>query len=518
MKFRYLKTLLPVASLALALSVTSCVGDLDVEPINPNLTQKFYQDEVFTKIYATMAMTGNEGPAGMGDVDGLDEGTSGFYRLIWNMSELATDEAICNWGDPGVPEMNFMRWGASHDQITGLYGRLNFDVTLCNHFLEQTEGISDEKSVKQRAEVRFMRALNYYYLLDFFGNVPFTEKVSITPPQQIKRADLYAYIESELKAIENDMYEPRTAPYGRADKAAVWFLLSRLYLNAEVYTGTVQWVNAATNANKVINTSYDLCDTYSELFMADNDENAEAMKEIILPIRCDGRYTRAYANSLFIVASTHTADMPSWGTTEGWGGNRARVALINKFFPSGIPGGIDDLSTVKDKRAMFWTKDRTLEIKTTTIFKEGLSVIKFSNNRSDKKPAYDTKWVDTDVPLFRLAEAYLTFAEATLRSGGAESAVLPLINELRTRAGATTLDHITIGGILDERARELYFECVRRTDLIRYGYYTSANYVWDWKGGDPKGTGVNGIYNLLPLPITDMNANSNLVQNPGYGS
>lgn len=296
MKFRYLKTLLPVASLALALSVTSCVGDLDVEPINPNLTQKFYQDEVFTKIYATMAMTGNEGPAGMGDVDGLDEGTSGFYRLIWNMSELATDEAICNWGDPGVPEMNFMRWGASHDQITGLYGRLNFDVTLCNHFLEQTEGISDEKSVKQRAEVRFMRALNYYYLLDFFGNVPFTEKVSITPPQQIKRADLYAYIESELKAIENDMYEPRTAPYGRADKAAVWFLLSRLYLNAEVYTGTVQWVNAATNANKVINTSYDLCDTYSELFMADNDENAEAMKEIILPIRCDGRYTRAYAN------------------------------------------------------------------------------------------------------------------------------------------------------------------------------------------------------------------------------
>ena len=189
MQFNYLKSIIPAASLCLTLGLSSCIGDLDVTPIDPSVTQTFYQDEVFYKIYATMGLTGQTGPDGNGDVDGIDEGTSGFVRLIWNLNELSTDEAICSWGDPGIPEMNFMRWSSSHDQIKGLYGRLNFDVTLCNNFLEQTEGMTDEKTVRQRAEARFMRALNYYYLMDFFGNVPFTTVVSNTPPQQISRAD-----------------------------------------------------------------------------------------------------------------------------------------------------------------------------------------------------------------------------------------------------------------------------------------------------------------------------------------
>lgn len=516
MQFRHIKHLLPIVSLLMVVSITSCVGDLDVKPIDPSVTQAFDQDGVFTKIYATMAMTGNEGPAGIGDVDGLDEGTSGFYRLIWNLNELPTDEAICCWGDPGIPEMNFIRWGASHDQVTGLYGRLYFDITLCNHFLEETEGLTDEKTVKQRAEVRFIRALNYYYLLDFFGNVPFVEVVAITPPEQIKRADLYAYLEKELIEIQDDMYEPRQSPYGRADKAAAWLLLSRLYLNAEIYSGTAQWANAATYADKVMKSAYSLSDTYSELFMADNDDNANAMKEIILPIRCDGRYTRAYANSLFIIASTRTADMPAWGTTEGWGGNRARSTLVNKFFSGGVPSGVEDLSTVGDERAMFFTTDRTLEIQTTTIFKEGFSVTKFTNNRSDGKAPYDTRWTDTDVPFFRLAEAYLTYAEATMRSGGSGDSVLPLINELRQRSGATDLSNLTLDVILDEKAREFYFEGQRRTDLIRYGYFTSNRYVWEWKGGSKAGAAVNEIYNIMPIPLTDLNANSNLQQNTGY--
>jgi hypothetical protein len=133
---------------------------------------EFNQNEVFTKIYATLGLTGQEGPAGSGDVDGIDEGTSDFVRLIWNLNELPTDEAHCNWGDVGIPELNYGAWGASHSQITGLYYRLFFDVTLCNFFLEQTEGKTDAESVAQRAEARFIRALNYYYLIDMFGNVP----------------------------------------------------------------------------------------------------------------------------------------------------------------------------------------------------------------------------------------------------------------------------------------------------------------------------------------------------------
>ncbi|MEG1616481.1 MAG: RagB/SusD family nutrient uptake outer membrane protein [Bacteroidales bacterium] len=520
---RYLKKLLPMASFFLMLGATSCVNDLNVEPIDPSVSQNFNQNQVFSKIYATMALTGQSGPSGNGDVDGIDEGTSGFYRLIWNLNELPTDEALCAWGDPGVPELNFGGWSASHDQITGMYGRLNFDVTLCNHFLEQTEGKTDAETVRQRAETRFIRALNFYYLLDFYGNVPFTEVVSDTPPMQINRADLFKYIEKELTEIEEDMYDVKTAPYGRADKAANWLLKSRLYLNAEVYTGTPRWADAATYAKKVMDSSYKLADAYEHLFMADNDQIGmnTARQEIILPIAADGVRTRSWSTTFFLIASTHTEGMLAWGMSDGWGGNRARASLIKKFFPNGeVPGNADDkdLTTGGDDRAMFFAKDRTVEIDKVSNFNEGWSVAKFSNNTVDPNiKTSDPKFPDTDVPFFRAAEAYLTYAEATLRAGGSQAEALDAVNELRTRANTYPLSSVTIESVLDEKAREFYFEGHRRTDLIRYGYFAgSGSYNWDWKGGSKGGAALDSHYNLYPIPMTDMTANPNLTQNPGY--
>ena len=531
MKLKYFKAIIPATALALSMNLTSCIGDLDTTPIDPNVSTEFQQDAVFAKIYATMGLTGQQGPAGNGDVADIDEGTSGFYRLIWNFNELATDEAICSWGDPGIPELNFARWSSGHDQLAGLYGRFYFDVTLCNHFLEKTSGATDEKSVKQRAEARFMRALNYYYLLDFFGNVPFTEVVASQSPKQIKRADLYLYVEKELKEIENDMYEPRQAPYGRADKVAVWLLLSRLYLNAEVYTGKAQWTEAATYAGKVMGSAYKLASNYKNLFMGDNDKNADAMQEIILPIRQDGVNTQSYAGASFLIASTHTKGMGSWGTSEGWGGNRGRMALAKKFFADGkLPEkSANTAAEAGDDRAIFVTYgeflddkgntqvfETSLPIKDWNTFKEGVAVAKFSNSYSDGGTPSNTIFVDMDIPFMRVAEAYLTFAEATLRAGGDKGAAMNAVNELRKRAHATELTDLTLNNVLDEKCREFYFEAQRRTDLIRYGYYTSGNYLWDWKGGSATGVGVSSIYNLLPIPASDMNANENLVQNPGY--
>ena len=317
--------------------IVSCVGDLDVTPIDPSVTMEFDQNKVFTKIYATMGLTGIEGPAGSGDIDGLDEGTSDFFRLIWNMNELSTDEAHCCWGDGGIPELNYNAWGASHEYVTGLYYRLYFNVTLCNFFLEQTEGKTDGESVAQRAEARFMRALNYYYLIDMFGKVPFVTKVSTENPSQTERAELFTFVEKELLEASEAMKDPRTNTYGRADKAAAWLLLARLYLNAEVYTGTAQWAKAAEYAQKVMSTSYSLSPVYKHLFMADNNGSStnKANSEIILPILQDGATTRNYGGSLFLIASTHTTkDMPAFGTTEGWGGNRCRPQLVKKFFPN----------------------------------------------------------------------------------------------------------------------------------------------------------------------------------------
>lgn len=522
MNLRYLKSFVPAAALTLAVSVTSCMNELDISPINPQVNTQFSQNEVFAKIYATLGLTGQEGPAGSGDVAGIDEGTSAFYRLLVTVNEYPTDEVHCCWNDPGIPELNNMRWGASHDQIEGLYGRLNFDVTLCNHFLEKTEGMTDENTVRQRAEVRFIRALNFYYLMDLYGNVPFSETVSDKLPPQIQRADLFKYIEGELKAIENDMYTPMQAPFGRADRSATWFLLSRMYLNAEVYTGTARWADAATYARKVIDESgRSLCDNYAHLFMADNDENAKAKNEIILPIRQDGLMTRSYGGSLYVIASTHTKGMNSWGTSEGWGGVRARKALVDKFFSNAsIPMEGDEAAMVAaagDDRALFFAGgDRTVEISNVNDFKEGLSIAKWTNVRSDGQTSRDPQWVDTDVPFFRLAEAYLTFAEATLRNKGVEKDALDAVNELRQRANATKLATINLDMILDEKAREFYFEGQRRTDLVRYGYFTTNKYVWDWKGGVAAGTSVNSIYNLLPIPASDINANENLTQNTGY--
>lgn len=517
------KTTVLLVLLAMGVS-TSCISDLDVEPIDPSVTQTFEQDGVFAKIYATLSLTGQEGPAGRGDVDGIDEGTSAFVRLIWNLNELTTDEAICSWGDPGIPEMNFNRWSSSHDQITGVYGRFYFNVTLCNHFLEQTEGMTDEKTVKQRAETRFMRALNYFYLMDFFGNVPFTEVVATEAPKQISRADLFNYVEKELTECEADMYDPKQAPYYRADKAANWLLKSRLYLNAEVYTGTPKWSEAATYAKKVMDSAYKLNPEYTHLFMGDNSGSNvnKAPQEIILPIAADGIKTRSWGSSLFLIASTRTSGMPNWGSTEGWGGNRARATLVKKFFPDGnIPANAYVTPTTTgaaDKRALFFVdpNDRTLEIQKVEIFKQGYSVMKYNNARADGASPGDTQFPDMDVPFLRAAEAYLTFAEATLRAGGSNDAALTAINALRTRANAPIFTTINLDRILDEKAREFYFEGHRRTDLIRYGYYGGGDYNWDWKGGSPSGTKFSEIYNLFPIPSTDMNSNENLKQNTGY--
>lgn len=524
MKFNYIKSIIPVTLFAAMITITSCTDELNISPIDPSVNLEFVQDEVFAKLYATLGLTGQKGADGNGDVSGIDEGTSAFYRLIFTVNEYPSDEAICSWNDAGIPELNFMGWGSSHGQVEGLYGRLNYNVTLCNHFLDKTAGLTDENTLKQRAEARFLRALNYSYLMDIFGNVPFSETVSDELPKQIKRADLFLYLEEELLALdlENNMYEARQAPFGRVDKVAVWFLLSRIYLNAEVYTGTARWADAAKYAKMVMDSSYDLCPTYAHLFMGDNDKNENAKKEIILPIRQDGIKTRSWGGSLYVIAATRTNGMTPWGSSEGWGGVRARKTLVDKFFPNGgVPlDGVetDMVTAAKDDRALFFAGgERTVEIAKVSVFKEGLSVAKWSNLRSDGGLPSDPKFTDTDIPFFRLGEAYLTYAEALLRIGGSgASEALTVVNELRGRSHATPLGAVSLNNILDERARELYFEGQRRTDLVRYGFFTSNQYLWDWKGGQASGTSVSSTFNIYPIPVSDVIANENLVQNPGY--
>jgi len=493
-------------------------------------TQVFNQNAVFAKIYATLGLTGNMQPAGDGDVQGVDESATSFIRLIWNLNELTTDEAICSWNDSEVPEMNFNQFTSANNQFYGLYHRLYFDITLCNRFLAETASKTDSISLKQRAETRFVRALNYYYLLDMFGNVPFTDVAAYTHALQINRANLFNYIENELAQCEPEMYEPMHAPYGRADKVANWLLRSRLYLNAEVYSGTAKWQEAAMYSKKVMDSGYTLCPTFKHLFMADNGgafDNSTvntAKQEIILPVYADGANAKSWGSSLFLIASTHTSGMAAWGSTEGWAGNRARATLVKKFFPTGTtffsnPADLTtaSLASLKDNRALFdkSSVSTALDITTVSAFNQGYSVIKFSNIRADGGQTSDLHFVDMDVPFLRVAEAYLTYAEAMFRTGNATNA-LATINQLRTRAGAVVKTSIDLPAILDEKAREFFFEGQRRTDLIRFGNYGGGTYNWDWKGGAAAGTTFDAHYNIFPIPASALNENPDLLQNPGY--
>lgn len=558
MNLRYFKNIIPAAAIILASAgMTSCVGDLDVTPIDPSTNMTVDEPGLFTKCYANMALAGQTGPDGDCDIDGLDGGTTGFVRQLFNTQELPTDEAICAWGDPGIPEYNYATWDSSHPMIRGLYYRLYAGINYCNHYLDVCAGVDE----KREAEVRFLRALYYYYLLDAFGNVPFALKLSAESPEQIKRADLYAWIETEVKEIYNSLAAPAARNssqegYGRADQDAANMLLARLYLNAEVYTGTAHWAEAKEYAEKVINGPHKLFTDqsagydpscgytpYQMLFMGDNGETGAATESILSVIQ-DGVTSAAYGCTLFIMASTWKNDMNEdgdYGSSEFWAGNRSRSQLVKKFFPSSDPTPDNCKNTAiqaSDDRALFCGKgtlvekkddgtdkvtvtERDLVVKKPGEFTSGYSVGKFRNTYSKGTP-HHAKFCDTDFFLMRAGEAYLIAAEADARLNGGTttSTGAGYINALRSRAHATTQSQYNLKQILDERARELYFEGFRRTDLIRYGLFHSNEYLWDWKGGSEHGVGFSKDRCLYPLPADDVNANPNLKghQNPGYGN
>ena len=534
MNFRYFKIIVPAAALMTAVGLSSCTGDLDVEPIDPSSTMTPDEAALYTKCYATMALAGNGGANGDCDIDRLDGGTTGFVRQLWNANELTTDESICAWGDPGIPGFNYNQWDAAHPMLEGFYNRLYASIAYCNHYLDVCAGIDQTRE----AEVRFLRCLYYYHLMDCYGNVPFATELMATPPEQIQRADLFAWIEGELKEISGQLLAPAARKssdpgYGRADQDAANLLLARLYLNAEVYTGTARWNEAKEYAEKVINGPHKLWtggtngwSAYQMLFMGDNGESGASV-EAILPLLQDGLKTTSWGTTLFLMASTWKADMDTdgnYGTTEFWAGNRARKQLVEKFFPNGDApeATIADMAMAAgDDRALFFGIGRELSVSTPSEYTSGFAVGKFRNTYSTGANPHNSQFIDTDYFLMRAAEAYLIAAEADARLNGGQTSATGAgyINALRERAHATPMSSYSLNQILDERSRELYYEGFRRTDLIRYGYFggpKSGEYLWEWKGGAQNGVAFPEYRNIFAIPSEDVNANHNLVQNAGY--
>lgn len=530
MTFKYFNKTIFAASLTAVVFLTSCENDLDRMPETEVTSASVYSDfnnykGVLAKIYSGLAMSGQNGGDGDPDISGIDGGTSNYIRQYFQLQELTTDEAVIAWGDGSLPDLHSMTWSASNEFIAALYYRIYYQVGLANEFIRETtdeklasrniSGANADEARMYRNEARFMRALSYSHAIDLFGNGPFATEISevgTTPPSRMERKELFNYLESELKSLEGLLKDPRTNEYGRADKAAVWMLLSKLYLNAEVYTGQARYSDARIYAEKVISGGYSLKANYGELFLADNNLDNN---ETIFSINYDGTHTRTFGGTTYIIhASTGGSMNPaSLGINSGWGGLRS-TKNIASLFPA-TDGSID-------KRGNFHTAGQNLEINNVATFTDGYPIVKFKNVKRNGQPGSDIAgdFVDTDFPMFRLAEAYLIYAEAVLRGGGGSNATaLQYINSLRQRAygnNSGNVSSINLDFILDERARELSWEAVRRTDLIRFGKFTSGSYLWPFKGGVKDGKAVEDFRKLYPIPASDLNANPNLIQNPGY--
>lgn len=535
MKHISIKSML-LAGIAMV-TIASCSKKLDLFPTNDLTSENAYANVegyrgVLAKVYGGLGTTGNAGPAGNSDILGLDEGSqSPFIRGFFNCQELPTDEAVVAWNDQTIKDFHNLRWSSSDPFLRGMYARPIYNVMVANEYLR--ESTDDKLSARNitgadadairatRAEVRFMRAFNYWVMLDIFGRSTFideTNLVGTTLPGEKKRPELYAYIESELLAIESELAPVKTIEYGRVDQGACWSLLARLYLNAQTYIGSPKYTEAITYAKKVINGGYSLHNNYRELFMADNDKRTN---EIIFAAGCDGLRTKSFGNTTFFVHCAAGDDHNDFGVGGGWYGYRATKGLADRF---------PDLTGATDKRAMFTTaafgtSPSQIAIADVSDFNNGLHVVKYRNIRSDGGSTADPnrEFADIDFPIFRLPEMHLIYAEAVLRggTGGDAGTALTYMNMLRERAYGNASGNISAGElnlqfVLDERARELYWEGHRRTDLIRYGLLTTGTYLWPWKGGVASGTAVDSKYNIFPIPASNRTANTNLTQNDGY--
>ena len=521
--------------LAGTFSLTSCLGDLDLKPIDENIIQGSdfknhpeYYIEQLAKVYAGLAVSGQEGPAGKPDIEGFDEGMAQYLRAYWNLQELPTDEALLGWNDAGVPELSTIKWSSSNGFIYVMYSRIFFQIAQCNDFLRTTtpealaeNNVSDELAQnisKYRSEVRFLRALSYWHAIDLFGNVAFvTENDKIMEaPKQRPRAEIFNFLLSELDAIEGDI--PLQPEYGRAGRGALWMLRAKLYLNAEIYTGTKMYTECANTCQQIIGqygagATHGLAPTYKFLFCADNDQFARggAQGEILMVIPYDRDRTRTYGGTMYLTIGAYGGEMvkEDYGVNDGWGGPRSTSTLVQTISTS-------------DDRYAFFGEGANIENTDFSNFQDGYAVTKFTNLLSTDwentgKRAYP--YPDTDFPIFRLADTYLMYAECAYRGYADQNLGFAYMNYIRERAHVTpysSIADIDLNEIRDERMRELYWEGHRRTDLISFGEFTSGTYLWPWKGGVLGGKSVDIKYNLYPIPAKEIAANPGTQQNYGY--
>ena len=540
---------------AVMTSATSCISDLDQYPQTETTSKDVYTslanyESVLGKIYASMVTSGQGKGGDNKDMESVLNKGAGFdyMRMFINLQECGTDEFASTWltGEQ-TTGLTYLTWDANDAWVSDMYYRIYYNIALCNEFLRNANAASftgeDEVRMKEyKAEVRFMRALFYYHALDLYRNIPMVTENdpvgSFIPPRYTPQ-QTFDYIESELKDCVSDLLPASTCPYGQASQGAAYTLLAKLYLNSEVYTGVAKYAECKEACEQVMNMGYSLEGDYSKLFNADNDKRTN---EIIFALPVSATHTISWGSSTYMVCgqlsmSNANQTPGDFGATSGWSEFRLRPEFVDKFNESDI---YSQGETAKgDVRAKFFTNGQSKDVTSMTDETAGYLSEKWSNKKDDGTDASNTgnDGADTDYPLFRLSDVYLMYAECVARikgtnwddwNGGTDASdpaviasrkkgAIYWINLVRERAGASDVwssnfadDDALLQFILDERARELYHEGYRRTDLIRFGQFTTNKYIWQWKGGTHDGQAVDSKYNIYPIPNTELTANPNL--------
>ncbi|MBP8157656.1 MAG: RagB/SusD family nutrient uptake outer membrane protein [Flavobacterium sp.] len=518
------------------LVLSSCTSDLDVVPTDDDifLSEQFFAQPGAYKsglagVYGNLALTG-AGDAGSSFLQGIDAGTSQFGRCLWYLQDLTTDEVLWSYeNDPGTKELQRNIWNASNPIVLGMFSRTMAEVALANEYLRQTtpaklsgRGVTDAALLANiedyRNEVKVLRAYAYYNLMDLYGKAPFlTEEnpINFAGPEY-GRQELFNFIETELTSVIPELKPARTNEYGRLDQAVARMILAKIYLNAEVYTGTPKYAECVAQCDQIIAGGYALNANYLNNFTADNHTSSE----MIFTLQSDGQVTQNYGPTTVMVngqVGSIEQNGVSFGVgSGGWGGAlRLRKQFVQKF---------DGADFDNDTRKTIISGTREIEISDVANRDQGYVLAKYSNRTSTGVAGPNSTFVDTDFPLFRLADVYLMYAECAVRnaSGATMSQAVTYVNALRERANsgstAANIDagELNLDFILDERARELHWESHRRQDLIRFGKYTGGSYNWAWKGNGSNGIAISNNLKLFPIPAQSLASNPNLTQNPGY--
>lgn len=559
--------------LAATLSLGSCVGDLDLTPTNPNeLTPglfkedpKGYLEKAMAGVYLQYATYGANGDASVKNFDG---GMSTFQRAVWLLEEANSDEASWIPNDVAYGTFQYGNIPAANTVVMGTYSRLYINIAMCNQFIQtvndgyfnlttpELQALADEY-IRQ---ARILRAGTYWYAIDNFGNVPYADESvgmgSVAPQLSSNFSEGRKMVYDKVVADLEDVVawykanDPNNMPaYGQVGLDVAESILVKFYLNAEVYSGTAAWDKCYEHAESVISRvgkggldGSGLNPNYFQNFGSNNASyvncKENGTQEIIWTIPQhqkdldpNGKGLMSYANATFMcnawIGSSKEDDsfscsISEYNSNNGWKCIVARPQFVEKFNWADAA-----MSQSNDVRVKYWktSKDgfnvQNVSLTQTDWGNNGYLAVKYNNwyqdengeNRESSPAATDQ--LGGDYAMIRLAEIYLSAAEAALNGGGDRSKVLTYVNYIRKRAGLPELESIpNLVQLQDERCRELYTECIRRSDLIRYGKWISG-YTWSWKNQVRNGEDFSPAFLVYPLPSTTA-ARNGYVQNPNY--